>query len=87
VLGVQVEMAAVHDLLFSQCDRHPQNVIINADGNLKLIDNDQAYRFGWRRWGPSRAQPRGHVVPCAMSVRNVVAVCVVGAISLINVQH
>ena len=47
--NVQVELGAIHDLLFSQCDRHPQNVIINADGSLKLIDNDQAFLSSWRR--------------------------------------
>ena len=34
-------MAAIFDLLFSQCDRHGQNVYLKPDGSLVLIDNDQ----------------------------------------------
>jgi hypothetical protein len=34
-------MAAVFDLLFSQCDRHGQNLYLRPDGSLVLIDNDQ----------------------------------------------
>jgi hypothetical protein len=37
----QVILAAVFDLLFSQCDRHGQNLYLKPDGSLVLIDNDQ----------------------------------------------
>ncbi len=39
--------AAIYDLLTSQCDRHAQNVFLDADGNIKLIDNLQALQFSW----------------------------------------
>jgi hypothetical protein len=31
----------VFDLLFSQCDRHGQNLYLKPDGAIVLIDNDQ----------------------------------------------
>ena len=42
-------MAAIFDLLFSQCDRHQQNIFFTEDGNMKIIDNDQV-RASHRRW-------------------------------------
>lgn len=41
---VQVMLAAIFDLLFSQCDRHGQNLYLQPDGSLVLIDNDQVTR-------------------------------------------
>lgn len=38
-----VVLAAIFDLLTSQCDRHGQNVYVSESGRLALIDNDQAY--------------------------------------------
>jgi predicted unusual protein kinase regulating ubiquinone biosynthesis (AarF/ABC1/UbiB family) len=38
---LQVILAAVFDLLFSQCDRHGQNLYLKPDGAIVLIDNDQ----------------------------------------------
>lgn len=38
---LQVLMASIFDLLFSQCDRHGQNLYLKPDGSLVLIDNDQ----------------------------------------------
>lgn len=35
-------MAAIFDLLTSQCDRHAQNIFIHEDGTLMLIDNERA---------------------------------------------
>lgn len=40
-LLLQVLLAAVFDLLFSQCDRHGQNLYLKPDGSIVLIDNDQ----------------------------------------------
>jgi hypothetical protein len=50
-VGVQLVQAAIVDLLFSQCDRHPDNVYITPAGGLLLIDNDQAYGSSWRPCG------------------------------------
>lgn len=36
-----IKLGAIFDLLFSQCDRHQQNIFIRDDGNLQFIDNDQ----------------------------------------------
>ena len=33
---------AIFDVLFSQCDRHQQNLFITEAGEVSLIDNDQA---------------------------------------------
>mmetsp|Transcript_4979 Transcript_4979/g.12507 ORF Transcript_4979/g.12507 Transcript_4979/m.12507 type:complete len:483 (-) Transcript_4979:195-1643(-) len=43
VNSTQVVRAAIYDLLFSMCDRHLGNIFIDLDGNIKLIDNDQAF--------------------------------------------
>lgn len=32
-------MAAIFDLLTSQCDRNPGNVFVDEDGQINLIDN------------------------------------------------
>ncbi len=37
---LQAVRAAIFDLLTSQNDRHAQNLFINADGSLRLIDNE-----------------------------------------------
>jgi hypothetical protein len=44
-------MAAIFDLLFSQCDRNPQNFFLNSDGNIMYIDNDQTFGTAWRKCG------------------------------------
>jgi len=44
-------LAAVFDLLFSQCDRHGQNLYLTPDGGVSLIDNDQCFGSGWRPCG------------------------------------
>lgn len=49
--STQVVMAAIFDLLFSQCDRHGQNLYLKPDGSLVLIDNDQSYGASWRPCG------------------------------------
>lgn len=49
--STQVVLAAVFDLLFSQCDRHGQNLYFLPDGSISLIDNDQAYGSSWRPCG------------------------------------
>lgn len=43
---LQVLLAAVFDLLFSQCDRHGQNLYLKPDGSIVLIDNDQVNMTG-----------------------------------------
>ena len=43
---LQVVLAAIFDLLFSQCDRHGSNLYLQPDGSLVLIDNDQVRRVG-----------------------------------------
>jgi hypothetical protein len=50
----QVVMAAIFDLLFSQCDRHGQNLYLKPDGSLVLIDNDQVWGLGVP-WESSKA--------------------------------
>ncbi|KAG2495164.1 hypothetical protein HYH03_006771 [Edaphochlamys debaryana] len=42
---------AIFDLLFSQCDRHQQNIFLTETGKFWLIDNDQVYATAWRRCG------------------------------------
>ncbi|CAD7698412.1 unnamed protein product [Ostreobium quekettii] len=46
--STQVVLAAILDLLTSQCDRHPQNVFVNEDGDVTLIDNDQVFGHCWK---------------------------------------
>lgn len=45
--GTQVVQAALFDLLTSQCDRHPQNVMLDTHGNLMLIDNEACLKSLW----------------------------------------
>eukprot|EP00798_Chlamydomonas_sp_ICE-L_P023697 gene23697-9238_t len=47
----QVAEVALMDLLTSQCYRHPQNVFVNEQGNIKVIDNLQALQYTWARCG------------------------------------
>jgi RIO-like serine/threonine protein kinase len=35
-------MAAIYDLLTSQCDRHAQNILVSDNGNIHLIDHEAA---------------------------------------------
>eukprot|EP00798_Chlamydomonas_sp_ICE-L_P018764 gene18764-25296_t len=49
--GDEVKRGAIHDLLFSQCDRHQQNLLFQESGKMTLIDNDQVYGTAWRRCG------------------------------------
>jgi len=39
----ELRLAALFDLFFSQCDRHPQNYFLNEHGKLWAIDNDQVW--------------------------------------------
>mmetsp|Transcript_38673 Transcript_38673/g.122870 ORF Transcript_38673/g.122870 Transcript_38673/m.122870 type:complete len:226 (-) Transcript_38673:382-1059(-) len=39
---------AIHDLLFSEGDRHDANVFVDETGKLTLIDNDQALGWSYR---------------------------------------
>eukprot|EP00899_Mesostigma_viride_P010038 jgi/Mesvir1/19035/Mv12799-RA.2 len=39
----QIVRAAILDLLTSQTDRHPGNLFVATNGNIRLIDNDQAF--------------------------------------------
>jgi len=39
----ELKLAALFDLFFSQCDRHPQNYFLNEHGKLWAIDNDQVW--------------------------------------------
>jgi hypothetical protein len=47
---------AVHDLLFSEGDRHGGNVHIDEHSKLRFIDNDNAlgFMFGMRSWFQTR---------------------------------
>eukprot|EP00955_Chlamydomonas_euryale_P078200 363107-Chlamydomonas_euryale.AAC.3 len=47
----EVALGAVFDLLFSQCDRHQQNIFMTESGQLRFIDNDQVYATAWRKCG------------------------------------
>ncbi|KAG1679849.1 hypothetical protein FOA52_012763 [Chlamydomonas sp. UWO 241] len=47
----RVVRAAMLDLLTSQCDRHGQNIFVDEHGQITLIDNLQAMRFGWTKCG------------------------------------
>jgi hypothetical protein len=37
----EVAALAVFDLMFTQCDRHQQNIFMTEEGKLFAIDNDQ----------------------------------------------
>ena len=37
----ELVQGAIFDLLFSQCDRHQQNIFLTEEGKFWLIDNDQ----------------------------------------------
>jgi hypothetical protein len=39
----QVRLAATFDLMFSEQDRHGQNVFIDAEYNIVMIDNEGAF--------------------------------------------
>ena len=45
--GHEVKMAAIFDVMTSQCDRHQQNIFITKDKQMRIIDNDQV--GGWNR--------------------------------------
>ncbi|KAG2449982.1 hypothetical protein HYH02_000086 [Chlamydomonas schloesseri] len=47
----ELVQGAIFDLLFSQCDRHQQNIFLTESGKFWLIDNDQVYATAWRRCG------------------------------------
>ncbi|KXZ51100.1 hypothetical protein GPECTOR_14g82 [Gonium pectorale] len=47
----ELVQGAIFDLLFSQCDRHQQNIFLTETGKFWLIDNDQVYATAWRRCG------------------------------------
>jgi len=47
----ELRLAAIFDVLFSQCDRHQQNIFLTESGQLRLIDNDQVYATAWRKCG------------------------------------
>eukprot|EP00798_Chlamydomonas_sp_ICE-L_P012582 gene12582-15806_t len=49
--GTQVVLAAIFDLLTSQCDRHPQNIFISEQGQVKLVDNEVALQSRWGSCG------------------------------------
>ncbi|KAK3234057.1 hypothetical protein CYMTET_55681 [Cymbomonas tetramitiformis] len=57
VSSLRVRELAIHDLMFSEGDRHGGNVQIDESSNLKLIDNDSALgiMYGTRLW----KRPRG----------------------------
>ena len=37
----EIKLAALFDVLTSQCDRHQQNIFITKDRHMRVIDNDQ----------------------------------------------
>ena len=41
----QIIKAATFDLLFSEQDRHGQNVFVTEEGDIKLIDSERLFRF------------------------------------------
>eukprot|EP00198_Chlamydomonas_reinhardtii_P002127 XP_001691463.1 predicted protein [Chlamydomonas reinhardtii] len=41
----ELVQGAIFDLLFSQCDRHQQNIFLTETGKFWLIDNDQRYGY------------------------------------------
>ena len=45
----QVRMATLEEFLFSQGDRHPENIYVTKEGNLQFIDNVDAV-FGYYNW-------------------------------------
>ncbi|GLI62170.1 hypothetical protein VaNZ11_004750 [Volvox africanus] len=47
----ELVQGAIFDLLFSQCDRHQQNIFLTETGKFWLIDNDQVYATAWRKCG------------------------------------
>ncbi|GMH46039.1 hypothetical protein BSKO_14003 [Bryopsis sp. KO-2023] len=46
VNSTQVMMAAIFDLLTSQCDRNSNNLFLDENGGITLIDNNQALGHG-----------------------------------------
>ena len=51
VNSTEVALGAIWDLLTMQCDRHGQNVHVDASGHITLIDLDQALGDAWRVCG------------------------------------
>ena len=47
----EIKLGAIFDLLFSQCDRHQQNVFVTEAGKVWLIDNDQVRWLCWQLAG------------------------------------
>lgn len=47
--SAKIVKAALFDVLMGQCDRHGQNMFITINGDITLIDSDQAFGRGWRR--------------------------------------
>lgn len=43
-----IKLAAIFDVMTSQCDRHQQNIFMNEHGKVWAIDNDQVSGTAWR---------------------------------------
>ncbi len=50
----ELVQGAIFDLLFSQCDRHQQNIFLEETGKVWLIDNDQVGCWSWKVKGTQK---------------------------------
>ena len=56
----EIKLAALFDVLTSQCDRHQQNIFITKDRQMRVIDNDQVGGGGGSDQ-PVRPAPTVHI--------------------------
>jgi hypothetical protein len=62
--GLQVRLAATFDLLFSEQDRHGQNVFIDDNYNIVMIDNEGAFGPANSMFLPGTQKARARLRPC-----------------------
>lgn len=60
----QVRLAATFDLLFSEQDRHGQNVFIDDNYNIVMIDNEGAFGPANSMFLPGTQKARARLRPC-----------------------
>lgn len=61
---MQVRLAATFDLLFSEQDRHGQNVFIDDNYNIVMIDNEGAFGPANSMFLPGTQKARARLRPC-----------------------
>ena len=67
----EIKLAALFDVLTSQCDRHQQNIFITKDRQMRVIDNDQVRggRVGEERGGVGECPPQRHTTAVDLQVQ------------------